>query len=305
MKSICLFSSYFQGGEIPYYVKVYLEELVNYFDEVVLLTNEKVLGEKEGEYLAKHAIKLRLYDNEGMDFGMWHKALNEFKEVDYDRIGLINDSCILLKSLQPFFDWANSSSLDYAGMIATGKVSLHIQSYFLVVNKNAIGHVRTFFEVNGIKKTYKGIIMNYEIGLSEYLLAKDMKIGGFYDYSARTDVNPAFILAGELIKKGSPIIKKKILSHTYYVGDYLTWFRNNFIIDHRYYVALIKDVCNGNLILDIDKVVLEVQGGASLSYIRKYNFGLAVYKILSKSFILKFIFHQLILLRRRLRKDEK
>ena len=304
MNSICLFSSYFQGGEIPYYVKVYLEELGNYFEEVVLLTNIKELNNSEKEYLTKHHIQSRLYDNEGMDFGMWHKALGEFNK-DYDRIGLINDSCILLKSLQPFFDWVNLSSLDYAGMITTGKVSLHIQSYFLVVNKNAIGHVRKFFEVNGIKKTYKGIIMNYEIGLSEYLLANGMKIGGFYDYSARKDVNPAFILAGELIKKGSPIIKKKILSHTYYVGDYLTWFRNNFIIDHRYYVALIKDVCKGNLIVDIDKVVLEVQGGASLSYIRKYNFGLAVYKILSKSFILKFIFHQLILLRRRLRKEEK
>ncbi len=239
MKSICFFSSYFSGNQIPYYVKFYLEELSNYFSEIVLLTNEKLILQSELDYLSFKKIQLRLYENEGMDFGMWYKALNEYDRTDYNKIGLINDSCILFKSLKPFFEWENKSELDYSGMVATGKVSYHLQSYFLIVNKNAIPFVYEFFKENGIKKTYKGIILNYEIGLSEYLLKNKMKIGGYFDYKNRTDVNPSFILADELIEKGSPLIKKKIISHNYYLGDYLTWFRNNFNIDYRYYFFLL------------------------------------------------------------------
>jgi hypothetical protein len=91
MKSICFFSSYFSGTQIPYHVKFYIEELTHYFTNVILLTNKKQLNNTELEYLSSKNIQLRLYDNEGMDFGMWHKALIEFDKSDYDKIGLIND----------------------------------------------------------------------------------------------------------------------------------------------------------------------------------------------------------------------
>ena len=305
MKSVCLFSSYFQGNIIPYYVKYYMEELSKYFSDVVLLTNEKPIETSELEYLSKKNIEIRLNKNEGMDFGMWYKALQEYEKEDYERIGLVNDSCILFKSLQPFFDWVDNSSLDYAGMVATGKVSYHLQSYFLIVNKNAIPLMREFFKENGIKKTYKGIILNYEIGLSKYLLSKGMKMGGYFDYKNRTDVNPSFILAEELIKKGSPIIKKKIISHNYYTGDYLTWFRNDFNIDYRYYIDVIKKNNQGVDLIDFEKVIKELNPDYSIAYIRKYKAGLAVYKLLRKSSLLRFLFHRFIMVRRQLRTEEK
>ncbi len=305
MTSICFFSSYFSGQKIPYYVKYYLEELSNHFSEVVLLTNEKKLSDDDNDYLSKRKIGLRLYQNEGMDFGMWYKALNEFDKNNYERIGLINDSCILFKSLKPFFEWEQKSLLDYAGMVATGKISYHIQSYFLILNKNSIPLVRKYFKENGIKKTYKGIIINYEIGLSDYLVQNGMKTGGFFDYSKRADVNPSFILAAELIERGSPLIKKKIISHNYYTGDYLTWFRNNFNIDYRFYIDLIKKTNSGKELIDFDKIIKEINPNASLSFIRKYKAGLVIYKFLKRSSVLRYLFHKIILLRRQLRTQEK
>ncbi len=305
MKSICFFSSYFSGNQIPYYVKYYLEELAIHFTEVVLLTNKKDLADSEYDFLSKKNIQVRLYDNEGMDFGMWYKALSEFDKIGYERIGLINDSCVLFKSLNPFFDWANSSSLDYMGMIETGKISLHIQSYFLVINKRAIPFVRDYFKVNGIKNTYKGIILNYEIGLSEHILKNGLNLGGYFNYSKRKDVNPSFILADELIKNGSPIIKKKIISHKYFLGDYLTWFRNGFNVDYRYYIDLIKKSNTNEPIIDFDNVVKEIDVKASMAYVTWYQIGLVVFRVLRKSFLLRFLFHAGIQLRRRLSKNEK
>jgi len=305
MKSICFFSSYFTGERIPYYVKFYLQELNKYFAEVVLLTNRKDLLTAESDFLKEQNIQLRLYENEGMDFGMWQKALAEFDGAKYNKIGLINDSCILFKSLKPFFEWERNANIDYAGMTATGKITFHIQSYFLVINKKAIPLVTNFFKEKGIKQTYKGIIANYEIGLSEHLLQNGMTIGGFYDYKATTHINPTFILADKLIKKGCPLIKKKIFSHNYYLGDYLTWFRNDFNIDTRYYVDVIWNSNKGEALIDLERVMDELSPDKSEGYIRKYKVGLAVYKFLRSISFLRFLFHQFILLRRKLRTEEK
>ena len=131
MKSICFFSSYFTSDKIPYYVKYYLEELTIHFTEVILLTNPKTLEPSESIYLSEKNIQLKIYKNEGMDFGMWYKAFKEYGIENYERAGLINDSCVLYKSLQPYFDWLNNSSLDYAGMIITARYSSMYNHTFL------------------------------------------------------------------------------------------------------------------------------------------------------------------------------
>ena len=92
MKSICLFSSYFNQQVIPYYIKFYLEEL----------------NSEELSYLHKNKFTLKLVSNEGYDFGMWYKALLEIKSEEFDRIALVNDSCVLFKSLTATFDWINN-----------------------------------------------------------------------------------------------------------------------------------------------------------------------------------------------------
>src|ERR1035438_10245432 len=110
MKSICFFSSYFRDEKIPYYIKFYLEELTKHFSEVILLTNEKKILERDIHYLQKTNIKLKFVANEGYDFGMWYKAMKQFDILAYDRVGLINDSCVLFKKLDEPFDWINKSN---------------------------------------------------------------------------------------------------------------------------------------------------------------------------------------------------
>ena len=64
MKSICLFSSYFNQQVIPYYIKFYLEELNKHFSEVVFITNQKELNSEELNAIALdllHNNSVRLY----------------------------------------------------------------------------------------------------------------------------------------------------------------------------------------------------------------------------------------------------
>src|SRR5688572_28952256 len=100
MKSLCLFASYFSSKAVPYYVKVYVAELKKHFSDVVLI-GQKELLQTDKEFLGNLGIQYRKEKNEGYDFGMWYKTLQTLPEKTYERIALVNDSCLFFKPLAP------------------------------------------------------------------------------------------------------------------------------------------------------------------------------------------------------------
>jgi len=67
---ICIFSHYFDENYIPLYVVVYLKELKNYFDEILLVTNSRKID--NAETIESLNIRLLPVENEGYDFGMFY-----------------------------------------------------------------------------------------------------------------------------------------------------------------------------------------------------------------------------------------
>ena len=104
MTSICLFCSYFNSDTIPNYIQYYVKELKNYFTKVVFITNEKSLSESSFSFLQTNKIEPFFVTNEGYDFGMWYKAMLKYDVEKYDRLNLVNDSCILFKHSSFFID---------------------------------------------------------------------------------------------------------------------------------------------------------------------------------------------------------
>lgn len=302
MKSICFFSSYYTLPHIPYYIKYYIEELQKHFSEIIFFTNEKAFSNEDEKYLTESSIRYRLYKNEGYDFGMWYKAFKEFDVSKYDRVGLVNDSCILFKTLDDTFDWINTNNLDYCGLVDSDSVSYHIQSYFVIINKNAIDPVVKYFMKTGIVNGYLEVIRAYEIGLSKHLLRSGIAIGALYNKRHNeTAINPSFVIISDLINDGIPMIKKKIIFRTYRLSDYLTWLRTNFNIDSGYYIQKIKDANKNVELIDFDKVICDVGFSKSDIDIHLFNTVLRVYRIASKIKPLRYLFHRLIDLKRYLK----
>jgi lipopolysaccharide biosynthesis protein len=291
LKSICFFSSYFNHEIVPYYIRYYLLELTKHFTEVVLLTNKKNLIDS---FLQQNNIWVRQYTNEGMDFGMWYRAFNEFDLSTYDRVGLINDSCILFKSLKPVFEKANSSSADTFGFVLSGKFSSHLQSYFILLNKRAILPAKEFFLSKGIIEGYMKIIFQYEIGLSKYLLEKGLRFDAFYNYSHNTLQNPSYILSKELIEKGSPLIKKKLINRNFTWGDYLSWMRNDIDINHHQYIQCILLNNLKEELIDFNKVADELGTEKRKLDLFLYRTAYFFYKKLKGIGLLRSVFHGLI-----------
>jgi lipopolysaccharide biosynthesis protein len=298
MRSICLFSSYFTGDSIPFYVRYYLEQLKPFFSEILFLTTEKNLSRESIQFLTGNSIVIRQYINEGMDFGMWQKALSEIDSDTYDRIALINDSCVLFKSPSDFFNWIKLDQLDFAGMVLSGKFTDHLQSFFLIINEKAIPHLKDFLAATGVLDSYKKIIFKQEIGLSEFMKSKSMRMDGYFNFSHRKDVNPSFILIDELIEMGSPLIKKKVFTRNFSKGDYLTWFRNQYIFDPNHYIAKIEKRNAGLALINFNRVMNELNGKVTLMQKVKYKSGQLTYNLLSKIAPLRMLFHKLISVKR-------
>ena len=303
MKSICFYSSYFMQDYIPYYVKFYVEELNNYFSEIIFLTNEKKLQETELAYLKQKNITLKFVSNEGFDFGMWYKAFKEYPSLDYDRVALINDSCILFKPLTNVFNWANNNRFDYCGLVSSNSINFHVQSYFIIINKNAIKPVYNYFMQHGLISDYKKVIVTYEIGLSAYLQKQNLHIAAMF--TSKRDIaaqNPSFLVIEDFIRDGLPMIKKKIIFRSYRKGEYLSMLRMNFKLNQNHYIGLIKQINKNTTLINFDLAIKDFKRSNNFD-IYIYTIVLFFYRLLKRSKLLTIIFHKLILIRRKLRGD--
>ncbi len=278
MNSICFFSSYFNESGIPYYVRFYLDQLAPFFSKIVFITNDKKLSDDSLSYLKEKNIAFMPVKNEGWDFGMWYKAFKVYDILSFDRIGLVNDSCILFKPPHHFFNWLEKSELDYCGMVDSNAISYHLQSYFLIINKKAIPDAYQYFMENCILANVKEVIHTYEIGLSRYLIHKGHRIGACYTTKEyKGEYSPTFFMTKTLIEKGFPLIKKKIIFSSFRKDEYLTLVRMKFRLDPRYYIHIVQQ-CGG--VIDFKKIVQP-----SLFFYMKllaYNTFYILYQVLRK-----------------------
>ncbi|MCD6067584.1 MAG: hypothetical protein K0S33_2410 [Bacteroidetes bacterium] len=262
MNSICFFASYFNGERIPYYIRFYLHEFKKQFTKVVFVSGNPVLDEESKAFLTSHDIQLMQEKNEGFDFGLWYKALQKHSIDTYEQVALINDSAVLVKPLDEFFDWMKTVKADVYGMTESAAVSRHLQSYFLVLNKNTLPLLKDYFEKNGIKKTIGEVISTYEIGLSTFLLQKGYHLAAYMgNKNYRGEFSPYYYLLKDHIRQGVPLIKKKIIYSSYRKQELGTLARMNFETDPEVYIDLIKQANKDRVLIDFDRLKRDaVQG---------------------------------------------
>lgn len=254
-KSICFFASYFTENIIPYYVKVYLCELKKQFDKVVLISTQSSLSDECLLFLDQNNIDLMTENNEGYDFGLWYKAFKVYDLSGMEKVALVNDSCILFRSLDAFMLWSKNDHSDLQGITYSEAVSKHIQSYFLIINKKAIEFVKDYFNINKIITGIEEVIKVYEIGLSSELLANGFTINAYMDNDGyKGEFSPYYQCIRYHIAKGIPMIKKKIIEGSYRKRELATLARMNFNISPIYYLHLIKSN-NEQLIVDANKLL--------------------------------------------------
>ncbi len=269
MRSVCLFASYFEQNTLPYYVRVYLRELKKHFTDVVLLGHQN-MNVDDLEWLNAHGVSYQQEKNEGYDFGLWYKALKTMDTPSYERIALVNDSCILFKPLNRFMQALESSGADVYGMSVSEAVSRHLQSYFLILNKKAIAPSVAYFHQMGIRNTLQEVIRIYEIGLSKHLIEKGLVLDSFVENKAyKGEFSPYYHLLDLHLQQGIPLIKKKIIFSSYRKDELFTLARMNFKIRPAHYRDIILN--DAESLLERDALIKDISG--SLSAFQRLHYG--------------------------------
>jgi len=221
MKRALLYVHFNKNNELSEYVVYQLQKMSPLFSKVILITNSQLL-ENDKERLGG------LYDNfiqrrnEGFDFGAWKDGVKKmgWSELSsYDSVTFMNDTCFgPIYPIEPIYEKMEKTDLDFwgatmhnggpKGMPGTdGPVPRHIQSYFMVFNKNVIkskefqgfwNNVENFTDVNLV-------IQNYETQLTQVIGGKyDSIIHHNYQMPDITYTNPKTLIQNRL-----PFIKVK------------------------------------------------------------------------------------------------
>jgi len=245
-KSICIFIHFSEQQYIPYYVQVFVNELARFFDEVVLLSNQKTL--KSLPALRKNVV-ITFQENIGYDFGRFYNYYKTIDTDNYSRIACVNDSNVLINNLDNVLKWENIAPFDFWGLVDSYEKpwfskhlnNHHKQSHFLIFHKKSIElldeyfssvNVEAFFEEKDSKILRRNVIDKWEIVLSQFMISKELEIGHFYDskkittqFNIRPDSNISHSLYEELLTTGYPFIKKKVIveQKSFFGKNSLTW----------------------------------------------------------------------------------
>jgi lipopolysaccharide biosynthesis protein len=246
-KKICIFVHYHFEELIPYNVQCYVKELCHYFDEIIVITNERKLHNKHE--IEHPKITLLQTENSGYDLGMFYRAYKTLTVNDYQQIACVNDSILVFNRLTALFEWAKTTNFDFWGMTdtdirpsySTHEDNYHIQSFFLVFNQKAIEGLEDFFtkmNINdflnekNIQKLKHKVINDWEIGVSQFLIKKGLRCGAYIRYEAfkkETKKPTDFAFQDFIMNNGLPVVKKKTINAVkigYWLWFGRVWKRN-------------------------------------------------------------------------------
>ncbi len=167
---VAVFVIFATGSKIPGYVFHHLEALKRTGFDVVVISNNRKIGDRSMDRLCRTAsVVLRRY-NMGYDFGAYRDgilyALNEFP--DAREILLVNDSVFgPLTDLSTLFERARNLSGDVVGLIDSAEIRYHFQSFWLLFREGALRlpAFRRFWERMPYLKDKSAVVQAFETGL--------------------------------------------------------------------------------------------------------------------------------------------
>lgn len=220
-----IFCFYDKDGIVGEYVKVYLNSIMPYLKELVIVCNGQ-LSQEGKQILGKYANQIYIRENIGMDGGAYQDVILNVLGIEYIRqyeeLLLFNDTVYApIGSWEPVFERMKKEQVDFWGLTQGGteRIPPHIQSYFIMF-RNKVLHSEDFalfwrdMDV-GINDKNK-VIANFEINLT-YSLEKKGYAWGTYSKCVDKGIynKPYFFLSQEHL----PVLKVTIFLSA---GDFCT-----------------------------------------------------------------------------------
>lgn len=210
-----VFCFYDKNGIVGEYIKAYLDSMLPYLKELVIVCNGKLSAEGN-KIFKQYTDKVYVRDNTGFDGGAYQEVILNLLGLDYIRrykeLLLFNDTVYApIGSWEPVFEKMQKTEVDFWGLTQHYLPSIprHIQSYFIMFRENILQSAvfeqfwRKFTPSDNKYKT----VADFEINMSYFF----EKAGfSFQTYSECVEKSvfgdPYFFLSEERL----PILKTRI-----------------------------------------------------------------------------------------------
>jgi len=167
-----------------------------------------------------------------LDFGAYWRVLGAVlaagRAREFTRVGLVNDSCLVVRGMGPLFAWGTARP--FWGVTYSLDVAPHLQSYFLIFDGAAsVGALMSFVRATDVApfatRTKRALIVSFEVGLSRYMAARGFELAGRYSSAslatctslpanydklrrAPCGTNPAHCMWDRMLAEGCPLVKR-------------------------------------------------------------------------------------------------
>jgi hypothetical protein len=231
MVSVCVLATHplHCSGAPEANVVTLARELSRRFQRVVASTTSAAYAAQLAA--AVPGLETHVSQNDSYDVGLFYKAWTAIAAADRDvvtRLGFVNDSNILLCSLEEVFEWAEANGADFWGLTDNSEIQYHIQSPFLVFEKRAIPALEAMFVECGVADRWSKIgdiallrdtvIKDFEVKLTTHMVRHGMRVAVYTPcVAAGMHWNATIRNARTLIAIGHPMIKRQVHEARYLV----------------------------------------------------------------------------------------
>lgn len=259
-KRVCIYCFYDKDGIVDDYVIYYLKQVLKICIKVLFVSNGELSLESYKKL--KQLPSIQVYERKNIDFdaGAFKFGLNKLEDEieQYDQLILSNNSFFgpifpLEETFSEMETRSETKAIDFWGMTIHLKsderidktqqfdyINEHVQSYFIVFNKNVFtsGVFKKFISGLPPLKSFAEAVCLYELRLTQTLSDAGFKYDSYVDNTLYPPQNTTILYPLDIIKISKmPIVKRKVFTsdyqHTFavsrghFAADTMNYIRDN------------------------------------------------------------------------------
>ena len=291
-KRCCICVFWDKQGIVRDYVTYYIKGLQKIAEKVIVTVNG-IITDDSREKLRNLGVQVFQRENKGLDFGAWKDTIAKvgYQELaKYDELIITNTTCYgPIYPLSEMFDEMEAKECDFWGITKhpnggyctidgneKSRVIEHIQSYFLVFNKNVIlsDTFKNWWDNIEYYNDYDKVVGYYETKLTKYFEDAGFKSDSYVDLNLHKNfVNDPIFCTDKIIERIKlPLIKRKSIIREYrdMINHCLT-YQNNRTLN------FIKENTNYNINMIYEDIIAtqpmsEIHANLHLNYILPFDY---------------------------------
>ncbi len=227
-KRYCICTFWEKNGIVRDYFSYYIKSLADICEKVVVVVNGGITDEGRKNLLSIKNTEILQRENFGIDFGAYKAGIENIgyeKLNDYDELLLTNCSCYgPIYPLEDMFKKMEAKDCDFWGITKYTKYRLHIQSYFICINKKMFSssEFKSYWDDLTLYDNYLDGISEHETKFTEHFENFGFKSDCFIDvdyikHMGKNCCDPMFYSEMLIEKFKLPLVKRKsIVQENYY-----------------------------------------------------------------------------------------